>query len=166
MGGSLTVARRHWFYLLLPFLLMAAWGFQASHPWQSRPRLGEAITLFDWCLVVPVLYAVCYRRSPGRALALRTLAMVCGGIWISSWIVPDRAERILEYWSWLRGAGLVVLAIFEGLAFIAVMRVVSGPDPDVKALERQGIPPLLVRLMLAEARFWRWLWARLRGGDQ
>jgi hypothetical protein len=45
---------------------------------------------------------------------------------------------------------------------IAVLRVLFGADPDPKELERQGMPPLLARLMLAEARFWRWVWSRLK----
>lgn len=163
MHKALDMAQRHWFYLVLPFLLAAAMSFRASFPWEVEPKLGEAATIFDWCVFVPVIYAVCYRNMPRRALALRMLAMVCGGIWIAAKIVPDQAETILNEWSWVRGFGIAVLAAFEGLAFIAAMRIVFGNAPNAAALERQGIPPLLVNLMLAEARFWRWVWARLRG---
>jgi hypothetical protein len=157
------LARHHWFYLSLPLLLSAALGFRASHPWSEQPALCEAVTLFDWCLFVPILYVLCYRDMPRRALVLRALALACGGIWIASRIVPDSAETILSEWGWLRGLGIAVLVIFEGLAGMAMLRVVFSAAPDLKVLERQGIPPLFVKLMLAEVRLWRWVWMRLRG---
>lgn len=161
--GVARFARCHWFYLALPFLIIAALAFRASHPWSEQPSLGEATTLFDWCLFVPALYLICYRDMPRRTLVLRALALVCGGIWIASQIVPDSAETILSEGKWLRGVGLAVLIIFEGLTAIAMLRVVFSAVPDLKVLERQGLPPLLIKLMLAEARFWRWVWMGLRG---
>lgn len=157
------VARTHWFYVMLPVLLAAALNFRVTHPWADQPRFGEAATLFDWCLFVPLLYAVCYRKMPHRALAMRTLVLACGEIWIAGKIVPDPAETILAQWGWLRGIGIGVLVLAEGAALIAVLRVAFGPAPDAAELERQGMPPLLVKLMLAEARFWRWVWTRLQG---
>lgn len=162
MHKALNVAQRHWFYLVLPLLFTTALTFRASYPWQLDPKLGEAATIFDWCVFVPLIYAVCYRNMPRSALALRTLAMVCGGIWIAAKIVPDQAETIMHELGWVRGLGIAVLTIFEGMAFVAAMRILFGDEPDAVALERQGIPPLLVKLMLAEARFWRWVWSRLR----
>jgi hypothetical protein len=90
------------------------------------------------------------------------LAVVCGGIWIAAKIVPDQAETILSELGWVSGLGIAVLAAFEGVAFVAVLRILFGSEPDAFALGRQGIPPLLVKFMLAEARFWRWVWLRLR----
>lgn len=157
------LARRHWFYLALPLLLIAAIGFRATHPWREQPGLGEAVTLFDWCVFVPILYTVCYREMPGRALVLRALALVCGGIWLSGQIVPGYSHDILSRWGWLRNAGIAVLVVFEGMAAAAMLRVVFGAAPDPSLLARQGVPPLLVKFMLAEARFWRSIWSRLRG---
>jgi hypothetical protein len=156
-------ARTHWFYVMLPVLLTAALNFHATHPWTAHPRFGEAATLFDWCFFVPFLYAICYRAMPRRALAMRTLALVCGGIWIAGKIVPDPAKTILEEWGWLRAVGMGALLLAEGAALIAVLRVAFGSSPVPAELERQGMPPLLVKLMLAEARFWRWVWSRLQG---
>lgn len=155
--------RRNWFYLLLPVWAAAAFGFRAAHPWSEQPMLGEAVTLFDWCLFVPALYLLCYRDMPRRALGLRAIALVCGGIWIAGVIVPDAAENILTRLGPLRSAGIAILLLVEGVAILAILRVVFGATPDPAALERQGIPPPIARLMLAEARFWRWLWATLRG---
>lgn len=163
MQNGARFAREHWFYLVLPILLGFALNFRATYPWAKQPAFGEATTLFDWCLFVPLLYAICYRQMPRRALALRTLAIVCGGVWIAGKIVPDSAQIILGQWGWLRGIGVAALVLAEGAALIAVMRVAFGAAPDPKQLEQQGVPPLLAKLMLAEARFWRWVWARLRG---
>lgn len=164
MPDVARVARHHWFYFAVPVLLGAALNFRATHPWAHHPRLGEAVTLFDWCLFVPLLHAICYRRMPRRALATRTLALVCGGIWIAGQIVPDRAETILAEWGWLRTLGIGVLVAAESAALVAMLRMAFGSAADPTELERQGIPPLLAKLMLAEARFWRWAWRRL-GGD-
>ncbi len=162
MHKALNLARRHWFYHVLPLLLTTALTFRASYPWQLDPKLGEATTIFDWCVFVPLIYAVCYRNMPRRALVLRTLAMVCGGIWIAAKLVPDQTETILHELGWARGLGIAVLAIFEGMAFVAAMRILFGGEPDTVALEHEGMPPLLVKLILAEARFWRWIWSKLR----
>lgn len=43
---ALTVAQRHWFYLVLPFLLVTALTFRTSYPWQLDPKLGEAVDNF------------------------------------------------------------------------------------------------------------------------
>ena len=155
--------RTHWFYAMLPALLGAALNFRATHPWADRPLFGEAVTLFDWCLFVPVLHAVCYRKMPRPALAVRTLALICGGMWMSGRIVPESAKSILVQWAWLREVGIGVVVLAEGAALIAVLRVAFGSAPDPAELERQGMPPLLAKLMLVEARFWRWVWARFRG---
>lgn len=155
--------RRNWFYPLLPIWLAAALGFRSTHPWTEQPALGEAVTLFDWCLFVPILYVVCYRAMPGRALLLRAFALVCGGLWIAGRIVPDHAELLLKEWGWLRAVGITVLTLVEGLAAVSVLRVAFGSAPSSAELERQGVPPLVARMILAEARFWRWVWAKLRG---
>lgn len=157
------LGRNHWFYLLLPFWVIAALGFRATHPWAQQPAWGEAVTLFDWCLFVPSLYVLCYRTMPRRALMLRTLALACSGIWVAGKILPDTAETVLSHLGWLRGAGIAVLVLFEGLALVAMLRVLFGTAPDAAELEQQGIPPIIARMMLAEARFWRWVWSRLRG---
>jgi hypothetical protein len=156
-------ARLHWFYLLLPLWLATSWNFHLTFDWSARPASGEAVALFDWCLFMPGLHALCYRRLPFRALAIRTVALACSGLWVAGLVVPDSAEAVLRDLYPLRMAGLALLLVVEVAASIAILRVVFGAEPDAEALVRHGIPPLLVRLMLAEARFWRRVWDRLRG---
>lgn len=158
-----AIATRHWFYLLLPIWLAAAWQFRSSHPWITQPALGEAITLFDWCVFVPATFAICYRAMPRRALAIRILSLMCGGLWLSGRLVPADAQAILHDWGGIRWIGLALLVLLEVAATAAMLRVVFGATPDEAALHRQGIPPLVARLMIAEARFWRRLWAWLTG---
>jgi hypothetical protein len=63
----------------------------------------------------------------------------------------------------MRWVGLSALLLFEIAALVAMLRVVFGAAPDPRELEEQGIPLVLAKLMIAEAKFWRWLWARLAG---
>ena len=158
-----AVATRHWFYLLLPVWLAASWAFRSSHPWGAEPAFGEAITLIDWCIFVPATFALCYRSMTRRALALRVLALVCGRIWLAGKIVPPEAQTLLQNWGSIRWLGISILLLFEVVAFAAVLRVVFGTAPDPQVLEREGIPPLVAKIMIAEAKFWKWVWTRLTG---
>lgn len=161
----MTLARRNWFYALLPVWALASWGLWVTHSWNEQPLLGEAIVLFDWCLFVPATFALCYRGMPPRALALRLTGLACGGIWLAGQIVPAESQFILLGLSGVRWLGLSVLLLFEMAAIAAMARIVFGQSPDPRRLERQGIPPLVAKAMIAEARFWRWVWARLTGNS-
>ncbi|MCD2322624.1 hypothetical protein LQ953_01180 [Sphingomonas sp. IC-56] len=155
--------RQHWFYALIPLWLAASLNFQSAHDWQARPQLGEAVALFDWCLFVPALYVLCYRKSrPAKAVAIRVLALTCAGIWVAGHMVPDPAQILLRDWAWLRGVGIAGLLLLETGAIIAMLRVAFSKDPTPQALTDRGVPPILARMMLAEARFWRWLFSRRR----
>ena len=164
MTRALEWARGNWFYVALPFLLSASFSFRETVDWRVEPRMAEAATVFDWCVFVPLLYVLCYRGTmTTRAIGLRVLALACSGFWLAGVIVPDPAEGLLREWSWLRSVGLVALVAVEGVALLAVVRIALAPKPDVAELERQGVPPIIAKAMVLEARFWRWLWARLRG---
>ncbi|GGC24155.1 hypothetical protein GCM10011371_09800 [Novosphingobium marinum] len=154
---------RNWFYALLPLWLIASLGFRSTHPWASQPQLGEAITLFDWCIFIPLTFAICYRGMSRRALFLRVLALICGGIWLAGKLVPADAQNLLQTMGAMRWLGLSVVLLFEVAAIVAMLRIVFGATPDPRALTDQGIPPIVARLMIAEAKFWRWLWACLTG---
>lgn len=162
---TMTV-RRHWFVALLPILLLTSYGFGRTHDWTTAPRMGEAATLFDWCLFVPLLFVVCYRHLPPRVLLLRTLALVCSGIWIAAFVVPDAAETILPELRWARWGGIAILIAVELAVVVAAVRLAFGKRASADALERLGIPAFAARLMLLEARLWTWVYRRLTGrGD-
>ena len=163
-GDVGRTAVRHWFYLLLPMAAVAAFQFRAAVDWRSEAALGEATALFDWCVFLPAMFLLCYRRTmPPRALALRLVGLVCGGLWVAALIVPDGSERMIGAVSWLRYPGLALLLVAEAAAFVAVLRLTSGGDSDPAALQRLGVPAPVARLMLLEARFWRWVWRAVRG---
>jgi hypothetical protein len=158
-----TIASRHWFYLLIPIWVASSWSLRSSYTWDVQPNVGEAIVLFDWCIFVPATFAVCYRTMTPSSLALRVLALMCGGIWVAGKMVPPDAQMLLRDWSSIRWLGLSIVLLFEVAAMAAMLRIVFGEAPDPRALEQQGIPPFVAKLMIAEAKFWRWLWARLAG---
>lgn len=159
-----STARRHWFYLLLPAALLAFYSTAMSADWRTDARIGEAALLLDWCLFVPALYALYLRGTvSGRALGLRVLALACSGLWFARWLTPDASEVVLAAVAPLRWVGIAVLVLAEAAVLAAVVRVAFSREPDVAAIERHGVPTLLARLMVLEARFWRWVWQRLRG---
>jgi hypothetical protein len=153
-------ATGHWFLLALPPLFAASWLFTRAVDWQASGRGAEAVVLFDWTVSVPLLYFLCYRRRlPARAMAIRLVALACLGIWIASWLVPVSAQEILRHLGWPRLAGLALLALLEArLLLLALKLAFSGDSSAEELAERTGAPPLLARLMLLEARFWRALW--------
>jgi hypothetical protein len=143
--------------------MAASLNFHFAHDWQAQPHFGEAVALFDWCLFVPALYALCYRKiRSAKAVAIRVLALTCAGIWVAGHMVPDPAQTVLRDWAWVRGLGLAGLLLLEAGAIIAMFRIAFSKDPSAQALTDSGVPPILARMMLAEARFWRWLFSRLR----
>lgn len=164
VNSLLRLAGRHWFYLLLPFAAAAAWTMQLSLDWERGATLGEATALFDWCVFLPAMFLLCYRRPmPARTLALRTVGLVCGGLWVAALIVPDGSERMIGAVAWLRYPGLTLLLVAEIFLLVAVMQITFGGEADPAELERLGVPASVARLMLLEARFWRWVWRSPRG---
>lgn len=154
----------NWFLLALPLLFLISFLFTRSVDWGASGDAAEAVTLFDWCVSIPLLYFLCYRRQlPAKQLALRLLALACLGVWISSWLVPVQFQEILPRLSWARGAGVAVLALVElRLLVLAVRLVFSGTATAEQVTERTGAPPLIAKLMLLEARFWRAVWRFIR----
>jgi len=156
-------SRTNWFYIALPIWLLASAPLHLKFDWQSGARIGELITLFDWCIFIPALYALCYwGRLSARAMSVRILALFCLGLWIADLVVPDYDEELLRQWSWLRIAGLAALLLLEGAVLLAALRVVFSRSAASADLEKVGVPPLIAKFMLIEARFWRWIWTKLR----
>jgi hypothetical protein len=56
-----------------------------------------------------------------------------------------------------------VLALIElRLLAVALKLVFAGRATADEIAERTGAPPWIARLMLIEARFWKWLWRSIR----
>ena len=154
----------NWFWLVMPLLVAIEWAALRSIPAGEQGPF-EAIALFDLCIFVPALFALCYARSLSpRALAVRLLGLACLGLLLASWFVPQERQLLLPQLGWFRAAGLVALGAIEVIATVAVMRMVFSGKADAEAIAtRAGVPAWVARLMLLEMQFWRWVWQLLRG---
>lgn len=157
-------ARRNWFLPLLAVLLAVEWAFARTTDW-PRDGLAEAVILFDLCLFVPALHFLCYRRRLAwKPLLIRTAALASLGVYLASQLIPAEAQHLLAGLGWARLAGLAVLAALELWVLVKVVTLVFGSavtEDDIVATS--GAPRWIARLMLIEARFWKWLWRLLRG---
>jgi hypothetical protein len=155
----------NWFLVLLPALFAISFFFTRSVDWGGTGGMAEAVTLFDWCVSIPFLYFLCYRKKlPARQLILRLLALACLGIWVATLLVPAAYQEILPQLSWPRRAGLAILVLIELRVLVAALRIVfSGTATAAELSQGIGIPPLIARMMMAEARFWRAVWRLIRG---
>lgn len=158
------VLRANWFYLLLPFLLLAAWSLSRTPEAVADPLLLERVLLVDCLISLPVLYFLFLRRHATlRAAIIRSAVLAGAGLWFAGYLMPAGEGQILPALGWVRMAALPLLILLELAAFIAIMRVVYSDTPDEEQLVRQGVPPLVIKLMLAEARFWKKVWRFLSG---
>lgn len=157
-------ADQRWFFLLiLPGLVAIEWLIAQSFPWGTG-RVNEMVVLFDLILFVPLLYFVIYRSSVAlRPRAIRTLGLVGLGILCASFIVPEDDQRILSLLQQFRNAALVLVVLFELWVATKLLKLVFAKDADAKQLENDfGVPPLVAKLMLLEARFWKAVWRMMR----
>lgn len=156
-------ARRHWFLALLPLLLTLEIAFARSVLW-ADDGVAEFAIMFDLCLFVPALYALCYRRRLAlRALLVRTAALALLGVHFASKLVPTDAQTLVDDLAWARDAGGLVLALLE-LALVAwTVRLVFGGASTDEIAARTGAARWTARLMQLEARFWKAVWRFLRG---
>ena len=154
----------NWFLLVAPLLLIVAVLLARAVPWTTDGRTMEAVLLFDACITLPALYALCYARTlPPWQLALRAIAIACLGIYLLGYIVPPDARRLLPAFGWARMAGLILLVLIELRLLVAALRLVFGGNENAEQVSAQtGAPPWIARLMLIEARFWKSVWRFLR----
>jgi hypothetical protein len=100
---------------------------------------------------------------PLKQLVLRTVALVCLGIYIATYLVPEPLQALLPQLGPLRIAGLAVLVLIELRLLIAALRIVWGSNGSVEQVQAaSGAPAWIARLMVMEARFWKWLWSLIR----
>ena len=160
-SAALAWAGRNWFFMAFAAVLAGSYGFARSSIFLAQG--GEVAILADLCLTVPLLYCWCYWRLPRRQLAIRAAALACLGVWVAGRLIPAADQTILPHLSWGRTLGIVVLALIELRVLVAVVRLTfSGTATVEEVSTRSGVPPTIARLMLIEARFWRWLWKLLR----
>jgi hypothetical protein len=156
-------ARRNWFVPLLALLVAILWAFARATDW-PRDGVAEAAILFDLCLFVPFLHVLCYRRTLAlKPLLIRTAALAFLGLYIASHLIPAEAQHLLAGLGWARLAGLAVLAALELWVLVKVVKLVFGSAATTdQVVATSGAPRWIARLMLIEARFWKWLWRLFR----
>jgi hypothetical protein len=155
----------NWFVLIAPILIALAWLIGRSSAWAQDPAAMEAAFLIDATVTLPVLYALCYGRSqPLWQVAVRMLAIACLGIYLLSYLIPTEAQSLLPRFAWARTIGLAVLCLIELRLLIAGIRLVFRSGVTAEQLSAAtGAPPIISKLMLLEARFWKSVARFLRG---
>lgn len=154
--------RENWFWPLAVLLLALAAAISWSIPTDALDG-WEVALLFDVFVTIPLLFVLCYRRQRTAAqLAVRVLALQCLGIWIAAKLVPADSQVILPHLVWLRYTGLAILVLIEIRLGLVLLRLVFKPETTRSQLEASGMPPLLAKVALLEARFWRWIFGLFR----
>ena len=161
-SAALAWTGRNWFYMAFVAVVAGSYGFARSNIFLAEG--GEIAILADLCLTVPLLYCWCYwNRLPRRQVAIRAAALACLGVWVGGYLIPAADQTILPHLSWARTLGIAVLALIEVQVLVAVVRLAfSGTATAEEISARSGAPPMVAKLMLIEARFWRWIWTLLR----
>ena len=160
----MKAVRGYWFCWLLPFCLAGAWQLSLTPESLADPITTERVFLFDFALFLPLLYFFYLRsRVTLKAALLRAVALGAAGISYAAWLMPEGTGDVLPFLSWLRWTVLPLVIVIELAAFLAVMRYVYGSDPHEDTLIQQGMPPLIVKLLLIEARFWKRVFAFVTG---
>ena len=155
---------RNWFVLVAPLLFAVAWLISRSTAWAQDASVVEAGLLADATITLPLLYALCYRRSlPLWRLAIRMIGIACLGIYLVSYLVPPDSQSLLPGFAWARTLGFALLCLIELRLLIAGIRLMFKSDVTAEQLTAAtGAPPLLAKLMLLEARMWKGLARFLR----
>ena len=155
-----ALMRNNWFWPVAAIIAAAIWALSTISQVPLSPGFEKAL-LFDALITMPVLYLLCYRSSfTTTALIVRVLALQCAGIWLAAKLVPVGNQSILSHLTWIRWAGLAIVTLFEIRLVAAVVKLQLKPTTLQDELEAAGMPPVLAKLAMLEARFWRWILRR------
>jgi hypothetical protein len=126
-------------------------------PNSTAPRLLEFGLLSDLCIVLPGLYLACYWRK-GKRSVLRAIAFASIGFWVSSKLLPESGQFLIQQLWPVRYVALAVIVFIELKVMLAVYRAIfSGASREEAAatLEQQsGMPAWAAKLAVAEASLW------------
>lgn len=150
---------QHWFIPAALLILSGAIVSSLTAGWATEARLLESALLFDLAILLPFLFWICYRLK-AKAMAIRSVALACSGIWLATWLVPSDHQSLLPDVAFLRYVAIALLVYVEvrivaALYWSVVLGRVS-PDQAADHLVRDaGIPQPLAVFMAKEARFWK-----------
>ncbi len=155
----------NWFFPVALLLFAAVWSLSKTAGALSQadwPQL-EAALIADALLTLPALYWLCFRKRHGKGkMFLGVIAVICSSLWLAGLIVPPAEQDLLQRAAWLRYFGLAVIFLIEARIAVLAFRAIWRPETKVADLEAHGVPPIMAKLMLLEARFWRWVFSAFR----
>ena len=164
-SNGMRRVRKHWFVPIALITLFVNASTVYLDQWAS-PKLLEVGLLFDFAILLPVLYLVCY-RTDGKRAVIRALGLACLGIWAIGHVVPESSHSLLKDLEPLRYCGLGVLVLLQVKLVVAVFRAAANDSQRAnREAERlaaeTGTPPWVRELLAWEAAVWVRIWKRLR----
>lgn len=151
-------AKGNWYFVLLPIILCG--NYMASKmPSDIDPRLNEAAILFDLLFMLPLLYAICYRKL-GRKIIIRIIGIACLGIWLAGHLIPPEEQIIYAQIAFLRYVGLAFLVLIEIKMSVFMFKLLYGRQQENENITKQlsekiDIPLWAAKLLVLEAAFWK-----------
>ena len=134
--------------------MIAAWQLSLTPETIADALTTERVFLVDFAVLLPLMYFVYLRSRVNLGVAiLRSVAIGAAGISFAACLMPEGTAQVLPYLSWLRLTAFPLVIAIELVAFAALMRYLFGSEPQEADLVGHGIPPVVAKLMLMEARF-------------
>lgn len=164
-NAILRLLRVHWFFPAAAAALLVNSATVYLDRWSS-PELLEAGLLFDFAVLLPMLYLICY-RSEGRRSVIRAIALACLGIWAVGHVVPEANHTLLEDLEVIRYIGLGVIFVLQARLILAIFRAASGASVNAeheasRLADETGTPPWVRKLLAWEAAVWIKIWRFVR----
>ncbi|MDJ0792752.1 MAG: hypothetical protein QNI98_00810 [Woeseiaceae bacterium] len=164
-NDTLRFLRANWFFPAAAIALLMNSTTVYLDQWSS-PELLEAGLLFDFAILLPVLYLICY-WSKGKRSVVRAIALACLGIWAVGHVVPDQNQSLLNNLQFVRYIGLGVLVLLQVKLIVAIFRAMSGASASAeheasRLADETGTPPWVRKLLAWEAAAWIKVWRFVR----
>ncbi|MDJ0814121.1 MAG: hypothetical protein QNJ23_10345 [Woeseiaceae bacterium] len=164
-NNTLRFLRANWFLPAAAIAILMNSTTVYLDQW-STPKLLEAGLLFDFAVLLPLLYLICY-RSEGKRSVIRAIALACLGIWAVGHVVPEGNQSILKDLQVFRYLGLGVLVLLQVNLIVAIFRAVSGTSASAereatRLADETGTPPWVRKLLAWEAAVWIRAWRFVR----
>ncbi|GBQ87967.1 hypothetical protein [Asaia krungthepensis] len=159
----MTLTRGHWFYLYTVLSFGSVFLWLSFFPTGLGAGCRHTIIGLIWITTLILAMWLCHRPATLRRGVGRSITLGGSGLWVAHETLPGFDAGEMAQAGWLRWFGIAVAAMFEGAALLAFLRMIFGRESDPAMLRDLGVPPVLIKAMMAEARFWRWVWNRLTG---
>ena len=149
---------KNWFIPIASLIVFFACLFIKTTSWEDPPMI-ENITLFNFSILIPFLYLLCYRSGLRRTF-IRMSALSLLGVWGASFIIPDEFQLILIQLKPLRYMGIAILFLIEIRLLIMMLQFIISADETEEDLSQHlaktgDLPEWYSKLMALEANFWR-----------